>query len=116
MKRLIAVAVAAFIFSSCRGPQREAANVEDAAPQYIDSAQCASCHAEIAETYRQTGMGRSVSRAAPQTIGEGFKTGNTFYHAASDQYYTMLEREGRYFQRRHQLGPDGQTTNVDEKE
>jgi tetratricopeptide (TPR) repeat protein len=104
------------VFSSCRGPQSEVRNVGDAAPQYVDSAQCASCHAEIAETYRQTGMGRSFSRVAPQTVGEGFKTGNTFYHAASDQYYTMFEREGRYFQRRHQLGPDGKTTNVDEKE
>jgi predicted CXXCH cytochrome family protein len=113
MKRAIAVAASVFILSSCHGPQKAA---RDSAPQYIDSAQCALCHAEIAETYRQTGMGRSFSRAASQNMVEAFKTTNTFYHSASDRYYTMLERDGRYFQRRHQLGPDGKPTNVDEKE
>src|SRR5687768_1320523 len=79
MKRLIAVAAVGFIFSSCRGPQSEVGIVGggDADPQYINSAECASCHAEIAETYRQTGMGRSFSRVASQTVGEGFKTTNT---------------------------------------
>lgn len=28
---------------------------------YVDGAVCASCHQDIAETYRKTGMGRSFS-------------------------------------------------------
>ena len=58
-------------------------------------------------------MGRSFS---------GPTTGNTlanwkgsYYHAPSDSYFTMLQRDGRFFQRRHQLGPGGRETNVMEK-
>src|SRR6185436_5674782 len=39
----------------------------------------------------------------------------SYYHAPSDSYFTMLRRGGRFFQRRHQLGPDGRETNVMEK-
>ena len=38
------------------------------------------------------------------------------FHKASNRYYTMVEREGRVFQRRHQIGFDGRETNVLELE
>jgi predicted CXXCH cytochrome family protein len=85
------------------------------AGDYVDSSECASCHPTIYETFQHSGMGRSFSRLGPVTI-EDFKVNNTFYHRASDRYYTMYERGGRYFQRRHQLGPDGAPINVVEKE
>jgi tetratricopeptide (TPR) repeat protein len=56
-------------------------------------------------------MGSSFSR--PQ--GENFPAG-VFYHAASDQFYTMYELDGRFFQRRHQLDSAGREVNVIEKE
>jgi len=37
-----------------------------------------------------------------------------FYHAASGTYYSMTEREGKYYQRRWQLGFDGQSENIEE--
>jgi predicted CXXCH cytochrome family protein len=61
-------------------------------------------------------MGRSFSRLSADNTIEDFKTKNTFYHRLSDRYYTMYERDGRYFQRRHQLGPNGEPINVVEKE
>ena len=81
---------------------------------YIDSAVCAACHPEIDKTYRQTGMGRSLSRPRPANTVEDY--GRTFYHAASDRHYTMVQRDGKYYQRRHQADFDGKETNVVEKE
>ena len=83
---------------------------------YVDSATCASCHQTIYETYQHTGMGRSFSRLGPANTIEDFITDNTFYHRLSDRYYTMHERDGRYFQRRHQLGPNGEPINAVEME
>jgi predicted CXXCH cytochrome family protein len=85
------------------------------AGDYVDSSECASCHPTIYETFEHSGMGRSFSRFGPVTV-EDFKVKNTFYHRASDRYYTMVERDGRYFQRRHQLSPNGEQINVVEKE
>ena len=49
-------------------------------------------------------------------MGAEFNSNNTFYHPASDRYYTMLSKEGKYYQRRHQKGFDGKEDNVVEKE
>lgn len=89
---------------------------QNVGPEYVDSTQCAACHSEIFETYQRTGMGRSFFRPNSKNLVEDFKNKNTYYHGASDRYYTMIERDGRYFQRRHQLGPNGQPANVEEKE
>src|SRR3989454_3566880 len=40
----------------------------------------------------------------------------TFYHKASDSYFTMTERDGLFYQRRYQIGFDGKETNSIEKE
>ncbi len=79
---------------------------------YTDPALCARCHAEIAAGYRKTGMGRSFSRVTPGEIAPG----KPFYHAASESYFATIERGGKYYQRRWQLGFDGKETNVDEKQ
>ena len=84
--------------------------------RYVDANVCADCHPAIAETYKHTGMGRSFSRPAnANTIGDK-NNGVTFYHKASDSYFTMVERDGRFYQRRYQIGFDGKETNSIEKE
>jgi predicted CXXCH cytochrome family protein len=60
-------------------------------------------------------MGRSFSRATPENMGEDFTHRNTYYHQASDSYFTMLRRDGQYYQSRHQLDPAGQQVNAMEK-
>src|SRR5438094_9886718 len=35
---------------------------------YIDSATCTGCHRELWETYRHTGMGRSISRPSREAM------------------------------------------------
>jgi tetratricopeptide (TPR) repeat protein len=81
------------------------------ANNYAPPQTCAACHRAIAETYRQTGMGRSFSTPTPANTGTA-----TYYHAPSESHFTMLRRGAKLFQRRHQLGPDGRETNVMEKQ
>ncbi len=81
-------------------------------PGYVDAATCAGCHAEIAATYRKTGMGRSFFLPTAANKVEDFTKRNTLFNKASSRYYTMTEREGKFYQRRHQLDPAGRETNV----
>jgi tetratricopeptide (TPR) repeat protein len=61
-------------------------------------------------------MARSFYRPALEnTIGDPKKT-VSFYHKASDSYYSMSQRDGRFYQRRYQIGFDGKETNSLEKE
>ena len=90
--------------------------VSGAEAGYIEPGACASCHAGIYNTYRQTGMGRSFYRMPPGGTGEDFSRNNTYYHEASDQHFTVYRRDGRLFQRRHQIGLDVRVTNVIESE
>lgn len=75
---------------------------------------CASCHRAIWETYRQTGMGRSFYRPTAENM-RGVNNA-TYYHKASDSYFKILERSGKFVQRRHQLDRAGRETNVLEKQ
>jgi tetratricopeptide (TPR) repeat protein len=69
---------------------------------------CATCHPQIARKYAQTGMGRSFSSSIPPLSQA------PFYHKASDTWFATVERGGKYFQRRYQIGFGGKETNVDE--
>ncbi len=83
---------------------------------YVDASACAGCHAEIARTYSQTGMGRAFFRPRSDNTVEDYEKRNSYYHRASDRHYTMFRRDGKIYQRRHQIGFDGKETNVVEKE
>ncbi|MCB1020400.1 MAG: hypothetical protein KDC27_10755, partial [Acidobacteria bacterium] len=82
---------------------------------YVEAAACRDCHREIWDSYAKTGMGRSFYRPAPENAVEKYG-GEAFYHKASDRYYRMTERGGKYYQRRFQIGARKQETNVVEKE
>jgi predicted CXXCH cytochrome family protein len=82
---------------------------------YVDAAICGDCHGEIAATYRKTGMGRSFARVRQTTPPETGTFGKPFHHAASGSYFAMIERGGKYYQRRWQIGFDGKETNIEEK-
>ena len=97
--------------------QRNEPHVSTAGPPsapaaYADPSACASCHQEIASTYSLTGMARAFSKVSRAE----FNMPGRVYHKASDRYYTMLERDGRFYQRRHQIGFDGKETNALEVE
>ncbi len=76
---------------------------------------CAGCHRGIWESYRKTGMGRSFYRPAPEKIGGDLRAGSTYYHAASQSYFAMVERDGVFYQQRWQVDGAGQRVNRMEK-
>jgi tetratricopeptide (TPR) repeat protein len=87
--------------------------------EYVDARVCANCHRQIADDYAKTGMGRSFYPPAPSNTLESYATegaGATqdIYHALSDTHFSMLLRDGRYYQRRWQIGFDGKEANVEE--
>jgi tetratricopeptide (TPR) repeat protein len=83
---------------------------------YVNAAACAGCHRDIAQTYRLTGMARSFYRPSKENTVEDYKVHNTVYNRASDRHYTMFERDGKWYQRRSQLGYGGKETNIVEKQ
>ncbi len=79
---------------------------------YVDAAVCASCHQDIAETYHKTGMGRSFFIPTAANVVEDYVHANTVFHQPTGLRYTMIERNGEFFQRRSEAGFDGKETNV----
>jgi predicted CXXCH cytochrome family protein len=82
---------------------------------YVDAVVCARCHQEIAETYRKTGMGRSFYLPTAGNVVEDYGHANTVFHQPSGLSYTMIERNGEFFQRRSEAGFDGKEANVMEE-
>src|SRR5215472_4747621 len=62
---------------------------------YVDSRVCAGCHRQIYESYLRTGMGRSFGRVGATVWRDG-----EYFHAASEQHFTMYRREGKFYERR----------------
>ncbi len=114
---LVATGVYVWNGSADRQEQSElpAADVTPSA-DYVDPATCGSCHQEIWQTFRETGMGRSFHRVQPGAGIEISGPPDPLHHEASNRYYTHIERDGRYFQRRYQKDAQGRETNVLEKE
>lgn len=75
---------------------------------YVDPAACRSCHAAVYDSYLATGMGRSLSKSVTPPAGE-------YYHRASNRYYRIYARDGRFFMRRHMLDPAGLEIQVFER-
>ena len=82
--------------------------------EYVDAKNCAGCHRQIAADYRLTAMGRSFYRPAPANTLEDYQNNHAFLHSLSDTHYSMIARDGAYYQRRWQLGFEGKETNVEE--
>jgi predicted CXXCH cytochrome family protein len=61
-------------------------------------------------------MGRSFYRPNAKNVIEDYSQKNTLDHKLSGLSYTMVERDGKFFQRRHSTGFDGKETNVVEEQ
>ena len=116
---VIAAATLLAVILARRAPQPVPTQAERASPAtqspsagYADPAVCSTCHEEIAPTYAATGMARAFSKVD----GSRFPTGDRIFHEASDRHYTMVQRDGKFYQRRHQVGFGGKETNVLELE
>lgn len=108
LRRLLPLAALCVAFYIGAQPQPEGP-AEYAPPQV-----CAACHRGIWDTYQLSGMGRSFAAPTAENTLANWK--GSYYHAPSESYFTMLRRGDKFFQRRHQLSPDGRQTNVLEKQ
>jgi predicted CXXCH cytochrome family protein len=109
---LLTAAVASLSLYSQKTPSRRQSF---GANGYVEPATCTECHRAIAESYRHTGMARSIYKPDPANMVEDFDNHTTVVHQASGDYYTMIRRGNEYFQRRHQVGVDGKESNVVEE-
>jgi tetratricopeptide (TPR) repeat protein len=66
----------------------------------------------MARSFSRLRSGEAWLAVAKGGGGPDFKVNNRIYHEASDRYYTMVERGGKFYQRRHQIGFDGKETNA----
>lgn len=82
----------------------------------LSSQVCQSCHAEIYKNYGEVAMARSFYRPSPDNVIEDYTRENHFHHAPSNRHYRMVQREGRFYQRRYRLDSGGNETNVLERE
>ena len=111
---IVFVAASAGWFFWHRQATREVTTTADTG--YVDSQTCATCHADVAETYKKTGMGRTFHKPSQQTVIEDFSKANRFLHKASGLQYTMIDRDGKIYQRRSAVGFDGKETDVLEEQ
>jgi len=108
-----AVAVLAVFRHRSSGPSQPTTQASQS--DYVDSAVCANCHQGVAETYRKTGMGRSFFVPTAANVVEDYAHANTVFHQPSGLRYTMVERNGEFFERRSEVGFDGKETDVMEE-
>jgi len=106
---LAAAAVGAFLLLQHRKPVRS--SVDEG---YADAATCAGCHAAEAVGYARTGMAHAFSRPDARNTIESSAKDRQFYHAVSGTYYELTEQDGKYYQRRWQIGFDNRPENLEE--
>lgn len=56
-------------------------------------------------------MGRSFAPIDGVKIVEDFERRNSYFHEPSQSHFTMVKRDGAYYQKRHQLDGSGKVTN-----
>lgn len=109
-----AVVFYAGVFRAWQRSHPTLVHAQQADRAYADPASCLRCHARIAVTYLQTGMGQSFHGMGSATRIEDFAGHNTLYNQSSDRHYVMVERNGTFFEQRFQIGFDGKQTNREE--
>src|SRR5260221_5356637 len=84
--------------------------------EYAPASACQGCHPRVAKTYHSVAMARSLYQPSEANIIEDYSGRNQFFHAPSNRYYRMFRRDGKFFQRRYQLGAQGSEENAFEQE
>ncbi len=100
---VIAVAMALWMIGPTRGPTGGKTAVKSINPnpshglRYVGDEACVRCHADLAASFRQHSMGRSLAPVdlAPKAIGDGAGTTNLF--EAQGYVYSVERRDGRTF-------------------
>lgn len=86
-----------------------------AAPGYVPDRACATCHTDLAESYRHKGMARAFFRPRPETDIEDFSA-PPFFHAPSRQHVQIVRQGERLVFRRWQTDAAGRQVHLFERE
>ena len=101
---------AAFAVAACLSPRTVEADTRflntAAGVEYVGDASCATCHAEIAETYASHGMAQSFYRLTDSTAVEDW-SGVAVTHAPTGFTYTARRDGDRFVQEETRTDPDG---------
>lgn len=73
---------------------------------YVGSAACARCHAEIANHFSQTSMGRSITPVTPEFL-RSTPVSASFYDAKIDRHFETHAQDGKLYQSEFQLDAAG---------
>ena len=65
---------------------------------YVGDEDCAFCHEELFNSYKQTGMGRSFYLLSEGNQVEDFSTKNLVYDSNSNFHYELIKDENAYYQ------------------
>ncbi len=107
---VLSVAALALLAAACLGPQAVEADARflNTAPDvaYVGDASCASCHAEIAQTYQSHAMAQSFDRLSDSTAVEDW-SGVSVSHAASGFTYTARRDGDRFVQEETRTDENG---------
>ncbi|TDI94911.1 MAG: tetratricopeptide repeat protein [Caldithrix sp.] len=71
--------------------------------EYVGDEDCADCHSEIYQTFKQTGMGRSFYPPTTENIIEDYTKHNHVYDRKSNLHYEVYEKDGHFFQSEYRL-------------
>ncbi len=75
--------------------------------RYVGDAECAVCHNDIFQTYKQTGMGRSFYKPTTENVIEDYTSNNHVYDPASNLHYEMQAKAGNFYQTEYRLNAKG---------
>jgi predicted CXXCH cytochrome family protein len=82
----------------------------EASNHYVKSDVCASCHADVYQTYQHTGMARAFYTPSKESVPNP----TPYFHRASGTWFQIVEKQGAYYQRSWQIGLKGSEESVGE--
>lgn len=85
-----------------------------AAPGYVEDKLCATCHADIYESYQHVGMSKSFKLPTPENYIENFNA-DPYFHQPSQRYYQIFTKNKALFFKRYQLDENNQPINLFER-
>ncbi len=78
--------------------------------QYVGDEECAACHAEIYNSYKRTGMGRSFYPSKDAHVIEDYISPIEIYDKQKDYFYTAALIDGEHVQTEYRLDDSGNRT------
>ncbi len=75
--------------------------------RYVGSKVCATCHTEVFNNFRQTGMGHSMFSADDNSLS-GLPSPVTVYDQDLGQYFEIVRKDGHWYQSQYALDSSGQ--------